>query len=331
MMGLRIGDRIREAAGYLKVAAGFILRSERAFGGPVSCAIEPTNACNLRCPLCASGAGLLNRPKGCMGLGEFRHIVEELPRSVGTLYLWGQGEPFLAPDFLDMVAFAARRGLRTITSTNGHFLHDPARIAASGLDTLIVSLDGADKESYEAYRIGGDFNRVLEGIRGVGEAVRSAGRGPAVEIQCVVSRANERDLGKFRALAAGIGAHRVSFKTLQAASMEGGEGYLPGDSGLSRYRRDDNGRYIPERWRFLRDRCLRIYYSFQVDWRGNMLPCCFDKDSGQVMGNLLENAFETVWNGERYRTFRENINRRGRVLPMCRDCTEGLRRMSIHV
>ncbi len=330
-MGLRIGDRAREASGFLKAAAGFLLRSDRAPGGPVSCAIEPTNICNLRCPLCAAGAVLLRRPKGCMGIREFERIVEALPGSVRTLYLWGQGEPFLAPDFLDMAAFASQRGLRMITSTNGHFLRDPERIASSGIDTLIVSLDGADRESYAAYRIGGDFETVLEGIRGVTEAVKRAGRGPIVEIQCVVSRANEKDLGKFRDIASGTGAHRVVFKTMQAASMEGGADFLPMNPEYSRYRRNGNGEYVPDEWSILRDRCLRLYYSLQVDWRGNVVPCCFDKDSGQILGNLLEESFQSVWNGERYRAFRNGMNRRGRILPMCRDCTEGLRRMSIHV
>lgn len=330
-MGYRIGDRMSEVSGYLAAAAGFLVRSERAYGGPVSCAIEPSDICNLRCPLCAAGAGLISRRRGCMSLREFEHIVSGLPRSVRTIYLWGQGEPFLAPDFLGMVEFAAGRGLRTITSTNGHFLDDPDRIAGSGLDTLIVSLDGADRVNYESYRVGGDFERVVQGIRGVTGAVRRAGRGPMVELQCVVNRRNENDAERLRALAAETGAHRVVFKTLQAASMKGGADFLPENHGLSRYRKDEAGRDVPDCIPFLGNRCMRMYYSFQVDWEGNVLPCCFDKNSEHVMGNLTEQSFSAVWNAEPYRAFRKTINRKGRIMQMCRDCTEGLRRITVHV
>ena len=129
-MSGRIGRLIRGIPGYAAAAGSFAARSGRAWGGPVSCAVEPANVCNLRCPLCAAGAGLLKRPKGVMGAPEFALLVKKLPQSVGTLYLWGQGEPFLAPGFIDMVRFASELGFRAVTSTNGHFLDDAAGIAA---------------------------------------------------------------------------------------------------------------------------------------------------------------------------------------------------------
>ena len=131
-----------------------------------------------------------------------------------------------------------------------------------------------------------------------------------------------------------MGAHRTVFKTLQAASLSGGESLLPGDTNLTRYRKKRHGEDMrletDRRW-VLRNRCLRLYHSLQVDWEGNVVPCCFDKNSEYTMGNLLDEPFESIWNGERYRAFRNILNRQGRVLPMCRDCTEGLRRMHIHV
>lgn len=330
-MNNRPGGIVREGCGYASALAGFFARSGRAFSGPVSCAIEPTNVCNLRCPLCATGAGLLSRPRGHLNPVDFERIVTALPRSVTTLYLWGQGEPFLAPGFLDMVRFAARRGLRTITSTNGHFLDDSDGIAASGLDVLIVSLDGADAESYAAYRVGGDFARVLEGVKRVAAAVERRGRGPVVELQCVLNRVNEGDRARFRAIAAETGAHRLVFKTLQAAFREGGEAYLPRDPKLSRYRKGRDGTLEPDRGGLFGNRCFRIYHSLQVDCHGNVVPCCFDKNSDHVLGNLLEGSFAQIWNGERSRAFRAMLNHRGRIPAMCRDCTEGLRRLTVNV
>jgi radical SAM protein with 4Fe4S-binding SPASM domain len=146
----------------------------------------------------------------------------------------------------------------------------------------------------------------------------------------VVNRWNEDCRGQFRKLAADTGAHQVVFKTLQAAFVEGGDAFLPRDLKLSRYRRGGDGALEPDHRGFAGNRCFRLYYSLQVDCRGNVTPCCFDKSSEYVMGNLLEDSFRDIWNGERFCNFRTTLNRRGRVLPMCRDCTEGIRRKHIH-
>lgn len=314
----------------MAAAVGFAAGTDAAWYGPVSCAIEPANVCNLRCPLCAAGAGLLGRPKGVMGAPEFERLVRKLPGSLGTLYLWGQGEPFLAPGFLGMVRFAADRGFRTVTSTNGHFLDDVAGIVKSGLDKLIVSLDGASQETYGSYRAGGDFRKVVEGLRCVACEKKRLGRGPEIVVQCVVNRMNEHERDVIRRIASEVGADRAVFKTLQAASIEGGDDLVPSDEGLSRYRRSTEGQLETDRSGIAASRCFRLYHSFQIDWMGNVAPCCFDKDSEHVMGNLLKDDFFSIWNGKRYRDFRRLLNERGRVLPMCGDCTEGLRRMNIH-
>jgi len=320
---------IKESFGFALGAAGFLARSGKAPGGPFAVFIEPTNVCNLKCPLCACGSGSLNRPRGRMSLRGFIRIVDALPSSVATLYLWGQGEPFMANEFLGMVRYAAGKGFGTVTSTNGHFLEDHEGIAESGLGRLIVSLDGADEASYREYRSGGDFEKVVESVRRLADTVRILGRGPLIEMQVLVTAKNLGNIAAFRELSRTIGAHRVTFKTVQAASMDGGGAFLPEDLSFTRYRRATGGMLVPDRYRFLENRCLRIYNSIQVDWRGNVLPCCFDKDSEYIMGNLYNDSFADIWNGEAFRSFRKMFVNSGRILPMCRDCTEGLKRLEL--
>ena len=330
MMGRLAGRMIKKVVGYGLALAGYCAGSSRAHGGPVSVAVEPTNICNLRCPLCATGAGLLKRPRGSMSLRDFTRVADSLPRSVTDLYLWGQGEPFLAPDFLHMAAYAHDRGLRTHVSTNGHFMDDPDGIVASGIDRLIVSLDGRDEKTYSQYRVGGDFGRVVAGIEALAARKKANGAGPLIEIQCLVTRDNAGDIDAIRHFARSLGADHVVFKTLQAAFIEDGDSLLPGQHSLTRYRSGEDGRLVPDTRAFLGNRCMRIYYSFQVDWQGNVLPCCFDKDSSYPLGNILTGTVADIWNGTAYRLFRERLREKGRILPMCSDCTEGLKRMNVN-
>ncbi len=321
---------LSDGTGYLGALAGFSLRSGRSPGMPVSAFVEPTNVCNLRCPECAAGAGALGRPKGRMSADAFVRLLHALPRTVSELYLWGQGEPFKAPDFITMIGAASERGFGTTVSTNGHFLDDPRAIVESGLGTLIVSLDGLDAETYSSYRVGGDFGRVVEGIGAVAAARNAAGSSsPVIVLQCLLTRDTLPMAADFPPFARSIGADRAVLKTMQVLSTDTAPGCLPHLEKARRYRTASDGSLAAERALFLKDRCLRIYYSFQVDWQGNVLPCCFDKDSEYIMGNLFREDFEDIWNGPDFVDFRSMINRHGRVLDMCRNCTEGLKRKTV--
>ena len=126
--------------------------------------VEPTNFCNLKCPLCPSGNGEMRRPRGTMGLEDFEKLVDQLGGEVFMMMLWNQGEPYINKCFNQMVRYASDRGIFTFTSTNGHFVRNPEQaqaIVESGLDEMIVSLDGVDQETYEKYRVGGQIERVF--------------------------------------------------------------------------------------------------------------------------------------------------------------------------
>jgi len=101
--------------------------------------------------------------------GFFRETVEQLKNDLLYLIFYFQGEPYLNPDFLDMVKYASDRGIYTATSTNAHYLKDEnaKRTVESGLDRMIISIDGTTQETYENYRIGGNLEKVIEGAKNV--------------------------------------------------------------------------------------------------------------------------------------------------------------------
>jgi radical SAM protein with 4Fe4S-binding SPASM domain len=193
-----------------------------------------------------------------------------------------------------------------------------------------VSLDGVDRNTYLSYRTGGDFDRVIEGIKKISSIKKREGTGPVIELQCLVTYENVGSLKKYVTLAHEIGADRVVFKTLQAASLKDGLSYLPENQEFTRYKKTNSGMIETDSYWIFRNRCLRMYYSFQIDWQGNVLPCCFDKDSRYIMGNIHDSTVAEIWKSAPYRSFRRMIITKGRILPMCLDCTEGLMRETIH-
>ena len=134
------------------------------FGLPASMSIEPTTACNLGCPECPSGLKQFTRPTGKLDLDLHKTLLSQIKSTVFYINYYFQGEPFLHPRFLELIKDAKRENIYTATSTNGHFIDfkKAKEIVASGLDRLIISVDGLTQETYEQYRINGSLEKVLE-------------------------------------------------------------------------------------------------------------------------------------------------------------------------
>ena len=143
------------------VGSGFflsrLLKKPIVFGLPVSISIEPTTSCNLRCPECPSGLRSFSRPTGMLTEDLFKNVTDQLYKDLFYIIFYFQGEPFLNPDFIRMLGYASSKNIYTATSTNAHFLDDQTarKTVESGLDRLIISIDGTTQEVYQQYRIGG--------------------------------------------------------------------------------------------------------------------------------------------------------------------------------
>ena len=141
---------------------------------PISLSVEPTTSCNLRCPECPSGLRSFTRDTGMLQKDLFQSILDQLSSDLIYLNLYFQGEPLLHPSFFDLVKMAGKKGIFTNTSSNAHFFtpEKAELLVDSGLDRLIVSIDGTTQEVYESYRVGGKLEKVLAGTRCLVEAKR---------------------------------------------------------------------------------------------------------------------------------------------------------------
>ena len=170
-------------------------------GKPVTLSIEPTTACNLRCPECPSGLRSFTRPTGNLKKDFFRKIINEIKDDLMYLIFYFQGEPYINPNFLEMVEYATKKNIYTITSTNGHFLDDHVakKTVESGLDRLIISIDGSTQEVYEQYRKEGQLENVLAGAANVVKWKKELGSTtPHIVFQFLVVRPNEHQIDEVK-------------------------------------------------------------------------------------------------------------------------------------
>lgn len=309
---------------YASYSLGRLLGRPIHWGMPMALGIEPTTACNLRCPQCPSGLRSFTRPTGRLDYGMYTQAIDELHPYLTYLILYFQGEPYLNPRFLDMARYAADRGIFTMSSTNAHFLDDEAarRTVESGLGRLVISLDGATAETYEQYRVEGNFEQVLEGTRRLVDWKRKLGSAtPFIDMQFIVFSHNRHELQAAYSLGRSLGVDRVSVKTAQIYDFEQNTHLIPEDEHLSRYTRK-NGQYVIQNK--LLNHCWKLWHGAEMTWDGQVLPCCFDKDARHVMGHFPQHSFRHIWrHSPGYRHFRTQMLKDRKNIDICKNCTEG--------
>lgn len=296
-----------------------------AWGLPMAIAIEPTTSCNLRCPECPSGLRSFTRPTGMLEQEFFRKVIDELYRDVFYLTFYFQGEPYLNPEFLEMVKYASGKNIYTATSTNAHYLDDANAKATveSGLDRLIISIDGTTQESYESYRIGGTLQKVLDGTKNILKWKKQLGSStPHVIFQFVVFRQNEHQVEEVKKLGKELGVDAVKIKTAQFYDYVNGNERMPENEKYSRYFRNQENPQSAIRNSQLSS-CWRMWHSCVITWDGKVVPCCFDKDAKHQLGDLKERTFKEIWKNGAYTKFRTSLLKSRKEIDICQNCSEG--------
>ena len=295
------------------------------WGLPISISFEPTTSCNLRCPECPSGLRAFTRPTGMLKDNFFQQTVDQLAPDLLYLIFYFQGEPYLNPEFLKMVQYASSRRIYTATSTNGHYLTDEnaRKTVESGLDRLIISIDGTTQEVYQQYRVGGSLNRVLEGTKNLVNWKKKLGSSkPFVIFQFLVVKPNEHQTEEIKQLGKELGVDEVRFKTAQVYDYINDPHHLiPDTDKYRRYRKNSDGVYQLKN--SMANHCWRLWHATVITWDGLVVPCCFDKDATHKLGDLKNKPFREIWHNNDYVRFRKQILIGRKNIEICSNCTEG--------
>ena len=303
-----------------------IINKPVQWGLPMSISFEPTTSCNLRCPECPSGLRAFTRPTGMLENSFFRQTIDDIYKDILYLIFYFQGEPYLNRNFLDMVKYASGKGIYTATSTNAHYLTDEVarKTVESGLDRLIISIDGTTQEVYRQYRIGGNLDKVIEGARNIVKWKKELkSKTPFVFFQFLVVKPNEHQVEEIKKLAKEVGVDEVRFKTAQVYDYENDPNQLiPINEKYSRYKKNKNGEHIAKNK--MANHCWKLWQANVITWDGLVVPCCFDKDASHQLGNLKNQSFKEIWNNDNYKQFRKELMTSRKNIDICANCSEGV-------
>ncbi|MBN2891814.1 MAG: SPASM domain-containing protein [Bacteroidales bacterium] len=303
---------------FISIVINVVWRS----GFPFSMSVEPNNTCNLKCPECPVGLGVLKRKKGSINEELYHEIIDQSAKYLLNLFLYFQGEPFLNKNIFRLIEYADRKKIFVTTSTNGHFLSTDncLKILNSGIDKLIISLDGTTQDSYSKYRINGNIDVVLEGIRNL-VSIRKEKKSlkPYIELQFLVLKTNEHQIHEVKRLAKSLKVDKLSFKSAQIYDFENDNQFIPENPKYSRYKKSNEKWILKNK---IKNRCWRLWNSVVITWDGNILPCCFDKDAEYSFGNIRDSDVKSICKNDSFKMFANKLLTIRKEIDICKNCSE---------
>ncbi len=307
----------------LKVHLSMALKKDRLWGIPYSILLEPTTKCNLRCPMCARTIYpeiISTRNNMNMSFVNFKKIMDEVGDKILFLFLWNWGEPLMNPDIFDIINYAKKKNIFIILSTNAYLLdeNNARKLINSGLDYLIISFDGASKESYEKYRKNSDFSRVVKNIENLIRIRKEEKTGlPLINLQFILMKHNVKEIGEIKKLAKKLGVDRLTFKKTVIMNGNLKDDLLPDEE---KYRFNLYNKFSER----VNKMCDRPWVHTVINCDGTVVPCCDDIKSSYCMGNALEIGVKGVVNSEKYVGFRKQVISDINKIPMCKVCPRKL-------
>jgi len=264
-------------------------------GFPPHLDIELSGKCQLACTMCPYGTGDFNEEMQGMMSREtaIAAIAEGIEGGAKLIKFNFRGEPGLSPLLIDMVKFAKDYGaVETMINTNltSFSYRRLAKLYEAGLDLMIISIDGARKETYEKIRVKGDFDQLMKNLY-----YANAMNFPKIRLQFVEQEANKHETEMFKTKFEEYSDEIVIQKVRDRGAGEGQEA--------------------------TRVRCPQPWQRLVVAWDGKVFACCGNWNNEYPVGQFPNQSLKEIWNGDRLKALRKQAtNYEG--FP-CKDCTVG--------
>ena len=307
---------IRKRINRIKIKLGYRLGFSKAIGMPKLITIDPTNHCNLKCPLCPTGLGDTSVEYGLLKLDKFKEVVDVFSKWAQTVQLFSWGEPVLNKAFPEMIRYASRspHKIRSTTSVNLNATNDEQikGLLTSNLDALHVSIDGVTQEVYEKYRVGGNLETVFDNLKKLIATKKLYKSETKIIWDFIVMRQNEHQVEEAKKMANDFGIpinidrvrpHLKEDTINPTEKMIDNYGkWLPKNPQYNNYNMDTKKRNKSMTF------CKSPWTSTAINWNGDVFPCsCVHTEEKDRMGNIFEQSFKEIWHGEKYVAARKEL------------------------
>ena len=266
--------------------------------------IEPTNICNLKCPLCSTGIDAKTRKKGTLTFEKFKHLIDESKDTILQLSLQNWGEPTLVTDLPKMIRYAVDSGVFVRLSTNLSIKYPVGyleQFIKSGLGRLIVDIDGTTQDVYEKYRQNGNLNTVLKNLE---DAIKIKKQNklqyPIIQARMLVMKHNEHQIDEFKELVRKLCVDEIELGNIQLNPNTASKDWLP-----------KNDEFVYETYMGERRKtpCHWPWSGMVISWDGGVAPCSIIDDENSDFGNVFENDIMSIWNNEYYVSARSEFTK----------------------
>jgi radical SAM protein with 4Fe4S-binding SPASM domain len=288
---------------------------------PVHLTIEPTNACNLRCPVCETGNGSMTRSKGMLDFDAYCGFIDRVAPTTASLMFYFMGEPFLNRHAYEMIRHARRKGIYVETCTNGETV-DPDGVIYSDVNDISFQIGGMSQATHEQYRVRGNLARLQANLDALVQARRrSLESKVTISVGFIVMKHNEHEIPAFLNWAREVGVDRANIIDPCVRNVEEGKLLLPEDRRYWFYDEESFAKGVLKPRIVPVNECTWIWNSLTVNWDGSAVPCCRDPQGGHVFGNVFERPLPEIWNGPEITAFRRRIVTDQRNVDICRLCS----------
>jgi len=305
---------------FLAVKFSKIFKLERVFGYPINILIEPTRHCNYACTFCPRQLAKLAEKKldnPVMSMEQFRKIIDEIGKFLITVRFWHYGEPLLNPLFCQMVKYAKKKNIFTVTSSNLEKLTPGLtdELIDSGLDYLIISFNGASPATYNRYTGDrGDFNNVISKITYLVKRKKEKNSlHPFINLQFIILKDNDREIDEMKRLAKEMGVDKLSFKKVIGLTKETTHN-LESENPDFKFRIEEENKKC--------NFCSLPWEECVISANGEVSVCAIDIFNEELMGNVFHESFRQIWNNQKYRAFRKRVKENISSIKICNYCSK---------
>lgn len=297
---------------------------------PYAIIIETGNTCNFHCATCPTPHSLIykRRQPQNMDLDKYKRIIDNVKKYVHVVYVYNSNEPLLHPDIVEMIKYASSRNMHTMISTNCSLLtrEKTEELLSSGLGEIRFAFDGLDKDSFEGFRCGGNFEIVKHNIEYFCKRRKELKKKrPITTLQFILNKLNQNQISDIKKFAKHNFIDRLYIKPFILSEYAYSEEQIKElsvkfypdidiDDEYIVYKKDQNILKPVHEYK----KCPDVDNVFTVLADGRAVMCCFDLYGDYVYGEMDKIDLYKLWKNDKSVNLRNKARERG--FSLCKIC-----------